>query len=755
VRIGPIAVAIAALTAAAAPVPAQQVVRGELGRFEVFGLDWRPDAGWRVRAAEVRAARQALFRAGRIAELNQARAMALRAPGAPAPSPAVIAGTVHVPVALIAYANVPVAYPRAQFQELLFAPGPGVPGRPYTLKTFYEELSSGLLHIEGRVFDPIRVPGTAEYYQDGCNGIGVVNSCPNGLRPFRELLVTVLDSLSNAPGGDTLWNRFDNDGPDGIPNSGDDDGFVDLVMFLQPTVDGACSTPGIWAHRWDIASLRGGQPYVTRTPRRNAAGQPIPGEFLLISQYTIQSQLGGASGCAGNAIMPIGTVAHETGHIFGLPDLYDTGPVPRSQGIGHWGLMGSGNYALPYSPSSFEAWSLTEVGWVHLVELTRDTVVTTGARQLTDTVFVVRTGHPGQYFLMENRQAVLSDTAQMGPALLASRKAPGLLIWLVDEDRIAIGRAPNRVNTGPIHGVALMQADGRNDLRQLGSSNRGDLGDSYPGSTGNTRFGYATNPSARLNTGQFAGFLVDQIEQLPAHVMRFRFTRRQPSLVRPSVDGPTVRVNGVSLARFEEVVPPGDLLHLAADTAQMISPRSRARFLGWSTGGPVEQTLVSGPRPDTVIAQFALEHRLAALSQGGGTFSSTVTGDLAGGIFLPAGTLVTLTATPPPGFEFVLWQGDTATVNRELRLSMHRPYDVMAVFAPTRIIAVEDATFDLLGRPRLSADDRAYLDQLGNRNGSYDVGDYLAYLRRTGATPPAALVAEMSRNLRGARRTVP
>jgi hypothetical protein len=44
-----------------------------------------------------------------------------------------------------------------------------------------------------------------------------------------ELLLAALDSISNGPGADTVWSRYDNDGPDGIPNSGDDDGIVDVV----------------------------------------------------------------------------------------------------------------------------------------------------------------------------------------------------------------------------------------------------------------------------------------------------------------------------------------------------------------------------------------------------------------------------------------------------------------------------------------------------------------------------------------------
>ncbi|MCC7134564.1 MAG: hypothetical protein IT352_18040, partial [Gemmatimonadales bacterium] len=46
-----------------------------------------------------------------------------------------------------------------------------------------------------------------------------------------------------------------------------------------------------------------------------------------------------------------------------------------------------------------------------------------------------------------------------------------------------------------------------------------------------------------------------------------------------------------------------------------------------------------------------------------------------------------------------------------------------------------------------------YLDQLGNRNGLYDLGDYLALLKRSGqAVPPAVLQAIASGRLAGRTR---
>src|SRR5262249_55982317 len=151
------------------------------------------------------------------------------------------------------------------------------------------------------VFPFVRTDSTAEYYQQNCNGIGVLSSCPDGGQRFGRMLISVLDSISNRPGGDTVWSAFDNDGPDGVPNSGDDDGDVDFITFLQPVKDGSCRTgeasPGVWAHRWVISAWNSGSKYVTKTPRRGPGGVVIPGQFIRVDNYTIQSQLGGNTGC--------------------------------------------------------------------------------------------------------------------------------------------------------------------------------------------------------------------------------------------------------------------------------------------------------------------------------------------------------------------------------------------------------------------------------------------------------------------------
>jgi M6 family metalloprotease-like protein len=713
----------------------------------------------------VRTLRTQLLRQGDLTRLNAVRGGSPLRPFILGVLPTTaVTGAFHVPVIPIAYKDVSVPRPISQYQCLLFSHTPAGcqtdPGdRPYSVTTFYEELSHNRISLDGVVLTPVRQDSNAAYYTDGCNAISVVTVCPSRPRNRMGLmLVASLDSISARPGGDTVWAQFDNDGADGLPNSGDDDGVVDFVTFLQPEVGGECQSlnpkpTGVWSHRYVIhgwvsglahPNLDGTGRYVTRTPWTGHAGQ-----FLKVDDYTIQSAVGGLTSCDGATIMGIGTVAHETGHAFGLPDLYDTSQ--STQGIGGWGLMGSGNYARPYSPSSYDAWSLHVLGWATLDTLSASRTVTAGPRLLTDTIFYARTSNPDEYLLVENRQAVLSDTAQMNPALSDNcpgnlgfcAKSPGLLLWLINQSKVQLSLFGNSVNvsSGGLQGVELIQADGLNQLRTAGGKNRGDRGDAYPGSTNNTRFSLQATPSARDNAGNFIGFILDQIQPQGGGLMRFRFIRRGPTLV--ASDGSAlIRVNGEPWSRFEEVIPGGDQLQLGADETQLLaSGKTRARFLAWSHGGPREQTFTSTvAKPDTLLASFTMEHRLLLVSSGGGTVSSNVTGNLNQGVFLAEGAPVTLTAVAPTGTIFTGWRGDTVATLPVLQLTMRKGYDVEARFVAEVNVGSTDAVSDLLGTPRLSDAQRSYLDELGNRNGIFDVGDLLAMYRRLGQAAPPSLL---------------
>lgn len=716
---------------------AAQYPRARIGQFEVRGMDFSADGAWRKRVGSIRATRHQFIKAGSIRSLNLSSATAFGG--------VKVTGHVVVPVIPIAFLNVAPPFSAAQLSTQLFSSAPV--GTPYSLKTYYEQLSNNNITLDGRVFPWVTADSADTYYEDGCNGIGVLSPCAHGGARLGEMLLQALSVASNGSDAATVWAPFDNDGPDGIANSGDDDGMVDFVTFVQADKDGACGTPHIWAHRFVVAAYNGGSPYVTQTPW---AGHP--GQFIKVNDYTMQSAVGGPTACDGSQIMPIGTVAHETGHAFGLPDLYDTTDGLYTEGIGEWGLMGSGNYALPFSPSRMEAWSMVELGWVGVDSLSASGTIRMDPVSASHRVTFVGIPNTDEYYLLENRQDLESDSAQMNPARGSRSKMPGLLVWHIDQGQVdAHGfQGDNRVNAGTVHGVELLQADGLRNLDQINTSpgsNRGDAGDSYPGSSGNRRLGLSSNPASLDNQSRYTGFVIDSIFQVAPHgQMIFRFTLKQPALFAAAPSGARIRVNGGPVASFTDVFLAGETAVLGADSLQTSADGlSRFEYQSWSDGGTLTHTYVAGAGVDTIIARFGSQYRLTvqlinALPGAVVLTAPPPDADLAAGVFLTGGTPVTLTATAPTGTVFGGWSGDTTASAPSLTLPMNRPYSVNAKFVAQVAVDVNAAANTLLGTGALAPEQTAYLDARGNQNGIYDLGDFLAYVKFSGVSPSAGVM---------------
>ncbi len=255
-----------------------------------------------------------------------------------------VTGTVAVPVFCSKYANTGAdPYAASVLDTKLFTG----PYSPQTLSQFYNEISYGDITMTGTVYGWHQLAQNDTYYEGPAGCYGLCISAKTG-----EFLTETL----NAWDGSVDFGQYDNDGPDGIPNSGDDDGYVDFVAFVQPEAGAECGNNNIWSHRWVIAGWIGGSGWTSNDP---AAG----GGFIIANDYVMQP----AFNCGGITPIDIGVFCHEFGHAFGLPDLYDT--RGGSAGVGHWGLMGSGSWNTVTQPAHMCAWSKSELGWVNLVEM--------------------------------------------------------------------------------------------------------------------------------------------------------------------------------------------------------------------------------------------------------------------------------------------------------------------------------------------------------------------------------------------------
>ena len=649
--------------------------------WELPGLDITADGGWRVKARAVATLRASLLGQRSFRSLNAG-------PASPA-GPASVAGALRVPVIMFRYQDSPTAqfltHLASDYDATLF--GQVAPnGKPYTLRTFYEQLSNGVFSIQGQAFGWVALSKNEANYTGGASCAGQnqfgTNNC-NGIfgAGFADMQNGLIEALQHAD-SQIDFGQFDNDGPDGIPNSGDDDGIVDAVLFVHPSMDGAClsaSNGHLWSHRSHI---------FYQTNDDATPGPRVTSSKIIVRDYILQSGLGGVTSvCDSTQIMPIGTAAHELGHILDLPDLYDT--QNSTQGIGEWGLMGSGNYTSSFSPSRYDAWSLQQMGWTTLVPLAASGTYTVGPVPTADTVFylgVAGANPRSEYYLLENRQGVLSDSA-----LIRIHGGGGLMVWHVDGAKACMINVcgSNSMNAGPIHGLALEEADGKRQLWcESFGCNRGDGGDPYPGTSGNPSYGIGTNPAAIKNSdSSFVGFVLDSITELvPNGAISFHLRIGGLTVVRASDTTATVQVDSTKYGVFRSLLDSGSA-HVISFADSQVSADSGTRFYfsKWSDNGPRTHTIVASASGDTLIATATKGFRVSFVSSPHGTVVFTP-GTVTSGDYVNQGTPITLQATADSGYVFGGWGGDTTTFTQTIVLPMAHPYRLLARFDPLMAI---------------------------------------------------------------------
>jgi len=209
-------------------------------------------------------------------------------------------------------------------------------------------------------------------------------------------------------------------------------------------------------------------------------------------------------------IDPIGVYVHEFGHWLGLPDLYCTGLMCLTDGVGKWSLMGDGIYnsdpadcpapgpqcVYGGSPAHLDAWGKVFLGWVTPATTTPPAdfgnKVFNPVEIFSDIVKVqASTSTSSQYFLIENRQQTGFDKGLPGH---------GLLIWLIDDAIVFSNLTSNTINNSGFRpGVKLIEADNDWNLLTYGcgaQNDCGSAGDPFPGSTHNTALTPHSTPAS-------------------------------------------------------------------------------------------------------------------------------------------------------------------------------------------------------------------------------------------------------------------
>lgn len=209
---------------------------------------------------------------------------------------------------------------------------------------FFDYISFGQYKVTGECLPKMyEMPYDIDHYTPTAENPGSTYS------KYCEDLVKILDEDPTID-----FSRYDNDGPDGIPSSEDDDGYVDYLVFMPMTRPEGF----ILKLATGIMYLGLKEPYITQD--RNKIGERI--------------KIDRASGCVSVAKSEVearGTIIAEICHVYGATDLmdklYDTNNTD-SAGVGFWdilgkGALGWGYYNGPVGLNALNRYYLNSIGY--------------------------------------------------------------------------------------------------------------------------------------------------------------------------------------------------------------------------------------------------------------------------------------------------------------------------------------------------------------------------------------------------------
>ena len=556
-------------------------------------------------------------------------------------------GDARIPVVLALFNDSP-AEPHIT-QEMVQAALFSGPSARATITQAYLEISRGALNVGGDAFGWVRSSLTM------AEVVGLDRGFGSDAR-IGEYLVEALDSIDDG----IDFAQFDNDGPDGVANSGDDDGFVDVITFEYLEVAASCGGPAIWPHR---STLQGqsGRPY-----RTNDVG--VSGDTILVQDYITQS----ASNCAGQAVQDASVITHEFGHALGLPDYYhwldpSIGPFGRRWVLGCWALMAAGSWGCgpvsdtrsPFGPTHMTARSKFLLGWLTYMdigevwneEIVLDPVQTSGV------ALRVPMGNDGTEFLIAEFRALIGIDAQL----------PGAGVLMYKQDTRASLRPPP-TSSDPYF-LSMLEQDANSSLQLMAAEggNWGEIGDAWGVNGVSSKLNAETTPQLRLTNGGSTPVMVHEVYVEADQARLVISTGRTPRLIAPAV-----------------------------------------------------------PFEVTKIRTFSEPVRIA-----GGTGPYTGVGDLPEGFSLEsAGDELFLVGSVrdvgPSQYTFAV-RDALANLSSEISVAVLAPIDW------TVAVANLLQRFLQSGEDPLTAGELSYLDDVGNANGTYDVGDLRKWLRQQGA----------------------
>ena len=215
-------------------------------------------------------------------------------------------------------------------------------GATGSVRQFFSDQSDGQYKPDFNVIGPVTLTNNVAHY-------GSNDASGNDVLPGD--MVVEACSIANASYG-VNFTQYDHDS----------DGYVDFVYLIyagKGEADGGAANT-IWPHSWDVysAAVSG---YASFNESQYYARATFDGKRVL--NYACSGELNGRSGARAG----IGTIAHEFGHVIGLPDLYDIdyGQNYEDEATpGAWHIMDGGSYNNDgKTPPNYTIYDKYFLGW--------------------------------------------------------------------------------------------------------------------------------------------------------------------------------------------------------------------------------------------------------------------------------------------------------------------------------------------------------------------------------------------------------
>jgi M6 family metalloprotease-like protein len=238
----------------------------------------------------------------------------------------------RLPVLLGGFTDTQPTYDAEDFEEAYFGTGTGNVNGTGTLRDYYLEATDGMINLSA---GPAGVSG---WYETDVESDRILSSDKDTLdlnpRENSQFVRKVIEQADS----DIDFSDYDNN----------NDGCI-AVMVVYQGVDMRAHAGEAWGNFFEDGNFE------------------VEVDGVTVTAYArVKEMYTNGSGVQTGEREPVGTPAHELGHLYGLPDLYDD---DGTDDIGPWGLMSTGNYGYKNDTRLIGSSPVHPTAWTKLLLL--------------------------------------------------------------------------------------------------------------------------------------------------------------------------------------------------------------------------------------------------------------------------------------------------------------------------------------------------------------------------------------------------